>query len=328
MRYGENSHQSALSYDQVTEQTGLAGMQVLHGKALSFNNLLDINGALEAIKMCNGTACSVIKHSNPCGLSIHDDQRRALELAWEGDPISAFGSIIAFNTNVGLDTVTFFGLDAEDRSKRKFVEVVIAPSFDDDALAYLRLHKNLRIIVFDVSTLSDFNDYRFLNGILLAQDPDITLHNRMEVVTQKNVDIQGQAPIVEFGLQAIKTIKSNSIVIVRSIENGYQLLGIGAGQPNRLIATQLAIEKAIQNLKNEYVGGADTWEAYKSEQLANAWLISDAFFPFADNVELAAAKEIRQIVQPGGSIKDKQVIAACDTLDVSMVFTGLRHFKH
>lgn len=328
LRYGENSHQSALSYDQVTDQSGLAGMKVLHGKALSFNNLLDINGALEAIKMCNGTACSVIKHSNPCGLSICDDQRRALELAWAGDPISAFGSIIAFNTKVSLDTVTFFGLDEADRSKRKFVEVVIAPAYDEDALDYLRLHKNLRIIIFDVSSLSDFNDYRFLNGILLAQDPDINLHDKMEVVTTKQVDVQGQIPVVEFGLQAIKTIKSNSIVIVRSIESGYQLLGMGAGQPNRLIATQLAIEKATQNLKNEYNGSPDGWDDYRSEQLANAWLISDAFFPFPDNVELAASKGIRQIVQPGGSIKDKQVIDACDTLGVSMIFTGLRHFKH
>jgi phosphoribosylaminoimidazolecarboxamide formyltransferase/IMP cyclohydrolase len=289
---------------------------------------LDINGAIEAIKESTRPACSVIKHSNPCGLSEGDNQAKLLELAWAGDPISAFGSIIAFNQKVTFETVQFFELRNEDRSKRKFVEVVIAPQFTPEALAYLQQHKNLRIIEFDPARLNGGIDLRYLNGSLLAQDTDNKLHSKLEVVTANPVDMSVEQPLIEFGLRAIKTIKSNSIAIVR-FKNGYaQLLGMGAGQPNRLIATKLSIEKSRENLRNEYTGAAEDFEAYVAQELANAWLISDAFFPFADNVELAAAAGVRKIVQPGGSIRDKSVIAICDEMGVSMVFTGIRHFKH
>lgn len=328
LRYGENSHQSAKFYRQKGADNTLYDLNVLHGKALSFNNILDINGALEAIKEALRPACSVIKHSNPCGLCEGDQQEDLLRLAWAGDPISAFGSIIAFNRTVHLSTVQFFDLDHQDRSKRKFVEVVIAPSFTPEALAYLQQHKNLRIIEFDVAQLQSMQDVRYLNGGLLVQDADNQLHNKMEAVTAKAVDLTVEQPLIEFGLRAIKTIKSNSIAVVRFKDGYAQLLGMGAGQPNRLIATKLSIEKSRENLRNEFEGNADAFEAYVAEQLANAWLISDAFFPFADNVEIAAAAGIRKIVQPGGSIRDKSVIAACDELGVSMVFTGIRHFKH
>ncbi len=328
LRYGENSHQAARFYKEKNSDNSLYDLNVLHGKALSFNNILDINGAIEAIKESTRPACSVIKHSNPCGLSEGDNQAKLLELAWAGDPISAFGSIIAFNQKVTFETVQFFDLKHEDRSKRKFVEVVIAPKFTPEALAYLQQHKNLRIIEFNPARLTGGIDLRYLNGSLLAQDTDSKLHSKLDVVTANPVDMEVEQPLIEFGLRAIKTIKSNSIAIVR-FRNGYaQLLGMGAGQPNRLIATKLSIEKSRENLRNEYTGAEEDFEAYVAQELANAWLISDAFFPFADNVELAAKAGVRKIVQPGGSIRDKSVITTCDDLGVSMVFTGIRHFKH
>ena len=328
LRYGENSHQAARFYKQKGIENSLYNLNVLHGKALSFNNILDINGAIEAIKEATRPACSVIKHSNPCGLCEGDNQADLLKLAWAGDPISAFGSIIAFNRPVELETVQFFQLDNKDKSQRKFVEVVIAPKFSADALAYLQQHKNLRIIEFDVAALSGHMDFRYLNGSLLAQDADTVLHEKLDVVTAKQVDMNVEQPLIEFGLRSIKTIKSNSIAIVRFKDGYAQLLGMGAGQPNRLIATKLSIEKSRENLRNEYTGEEADFEAYVAQELANAWLISDAFFPFADNVEIAAAAGIRKIVQPGGSIRDKSVISTCDDLGVAMVFTGIRHFKH
>jgi len=328
LRYGENSHQAARFYKEKNSDNSLYDLNVLHGKALSFNNILDINGAIEAIKESTRPACSVIKHSNPCGLCEGDDQAELLQLAWAGDPISAFGSIIAFNQKVTFETVQFFELNNEDKSKRKFVEVVIAPEFTAEALAYLQQHKNLRIIEFNPARLTGGMDLRYLNGSLLAQDVDNQLHSKLDVVTATPVVMTVEQPLIEFGLRAIKTIKSNSIAIVR-FKNGYaQLLGMGAGQPNRLIATKLSIEKSRENLRNEFTGADEDFETYVAQELANAWLISDAFFPFADNVEIAAAAGVRKIVQPGGSIRDKSVIATCNDLGVSMVFTGIRHFKH
>jgi phosphoribosylaminoimidazolecarboxamide formyltransferase/IMP cyclohydrolase len=295
---------------------------------LSFNNILDINGALEAIKGSTKVACAVIKHSNPCGLAEGNDQRQALELAWAGDPVSAFGSIIAFNTPLTIETACFFELDNGDKSLRKFVEVVVAPKIEPAALEYLRMHKNLRVIEFDVNELNYHTDYRYLNGSLLAQDTDDVLLDKMDSATSIPFEVVKEKALVEFGLRAIRSIKSNSIVIVRKHGGSLQLLGMGAGQPNRLIATKLAIEKAKENLHKELGTQTISAEAYIERELAEAVLISDAFFPFEDNVELAAAEGIRRIVQPGGSIRDKHVFATCDTLGVSMLLTGIRHFKH
>jgi phosphoribosylaminoimidazolecarboxamide formyltransferase/IMP cyclohydrolase len=325
LRYGENSHQKADFYREKTEHQTLFDMNVLNGKELSFNNILDINGALEAIKGSHGMACSVVKHNNPCGLAEAANQRQALELAWNADPISAFGSIIAFNSKLSLETVQFFELDNPDKSQRKFVEVVIAPKIEEDALTYLQLHKNLRVIELDINDLNYHHDYRYLNGTLLTQDADELLYDKSESVTQIPFNFSVEKDLVEFGLRAIRSIKSNSIVIVRRHRGALQMLGMGAGQPNRLISTKLAIEKCKENLRRELGENAT---AQINTELGNAILISDAFFPFEDNVELAAAEGIRRIVQPGGSIRDKNVIETCDNLAVSMLFTGIRHFKH
>ncbi len=326
LRYGENSHQAASFYRERTANYSLADMEVLHGKALSFNNILDIHGALEAVRGFKTTACSVIKHSNPCGLATGSDQRKALEAAWAGDPISAFGSIIAFNKPVTKDTVTFFQLDATKRAERKFIEVVIAPSYTEEALEYLCIHKNLRVIVYDFEAAYPFKDLRYMGGSLLVQDLDQELYNKLESATQRTFPIPALKTLVEFGLKAISNIKSNAIVIVREKEGQLQLLGMGAGQPNRLVATKLAIEKSKENLQKEYTG--EDLNSYIQTELGKAILVSDAFFPFADNVELAAEHGIRHIIQPGGSIRDKEVVAKCDDLNIAMLFTGLRHFKH
>lgn len=319
LRYGENSHQEAQFYRQKGATNALYDQKRLHGKKLSFNNILDVHAALEAIRETQSKhyACSVVKHNNPCGLAEGDadetSQRDVLELAWAGDPVSAFGSIVAFNFEVIMPTVEFFEL--ENKAKRKFIECVVAPCFSTDALEYLKQSKNLRIIQYDVAKMQPEVDYRFMNGSLLEQTIDDKTHDKMETVTKCKVDSPlEERALIEFGLRAIKTVKSNSILIVRKKDDCFQLLGMGAGQPNRLIATKIALEKAQAN-DPEY-------------DLGEAWMISDAFYPFPDCVEYAAQYGIRKVVQPGGSIKDKQVIEACNRMGVCMVLTGLRHFKH
>lgn len=326
LRYGENSHQSATFYRQNDSEHSLYDMNILHGKALSFNNILDINGAIESVRPLNRIACSVIKHSNPCGLCEGEDQRKVLEAAWAGDPVSAFGSIIAFNQPVEKETVEFFELTNKNKSKRKFVEVVIAPKFSAEALEYLQHHKNLRIIEFDVTQANQHKDLRYFNGSLLIQDLDQQLHTKFEVVTEAQPKANKAQELVDFGLKAITNIKSNSIAVVREKDGAFQLLGMGAGQPNRLVATKLALEKCKENLAKEYTG--EDLEGYMKEEIGKSILVSDAFFPFADNVELAATYGVKTIVQPGGSIRDKFVIKKCNELGVSMILTGLRHFKH
>ncbi len=332
LRYGENSHQKALYYrEKEAGANSLYDINVLHGKELSFNNILDIHGAIESVRRLQNTACSVIKHTNPCGLcegKDDSDQRTVFEAAWAGDPISAFGSIIAFNRPLERKTAEFLFLDAEDKSQRKFVEVMIAPKIEPDALEYLQLHKNLRVIEYDTSLPLCEKDIRYFNGSLLVQDSDLELHSKLEAMTESKPDVEQLRPLIEFGLTAISNIKSNSIILVREKDGMRQLLGMGAGQPNRLISTKLAIEKSRENLSNEYTGDPARLEKYIREEIGNGIMISDAFFPFPDNVELAAEHGVKVITQPGGAMRDKMVLEACNTLGVAMIFTGLRHFKH
>ncbi len=328
LRYGENSHQKALFYNLKGNKETFHSMKILHGKELSYNNILDISGAVASVKDLKRNACAVVKHSNPCGLAESNEQKTALREAWQGDPISAFGSIIAFNTNLKKETVEFFQLNNEDRSKRKFIEVLIAPKVEKDALEYLQFHKNLRVLEYNPADLPIEQDLRFVNGTLLAQTPDDKLYEKTELVTDAPFNLEKNKALVEFGLKAIKNIKSNSICIVREREGQLHLLGMGAGQPNRLISTQLALTKAKDFIKADFSGKEADFEAFYKEEISSAFLISDAFFPFPDNVELAAERGIKNIIQPGGSIKDKAVIEACNKLGVNMIFTGTRHFKH
>ncbi len=329
LRYGENSHQKAFYYrEKQAGANSLYDMNVLHGKELSFNNILDIYAAIESVGRLNNVGCSVIKHTNPCGLCEGTDQRTVFESAWAGDPVSAFGSIIAFNRPVERKTVEFLYLDAEDKSQRKFVEIIIGPKITDEALEYLKLHKNLRVIEYDTSSGICEKDIRYFNGSLLVQDSDLELHSKLETATEIRPDIDTLRPLLEFGLKAISSIKSNSIILVREKDGCLQLLGMGAGQPNRLISTKLALDKSWETLTNEYAGDPAQLGAYIKEEIGRSIMVSDAFFPFPDNVELAAEYGVKTISQPGGSLRDKAVIEACNTLGIAMIFSGLRHFKH
>ncbi len=326
LRYGENSHQDGYFLRKRGESSSYYDMKVLHGKELSYNNMFDMYGAIESVRDMRQHAVAVIKHANPCGLATGDDQRKVMELAWAGDPVSAFGSVIAFNTIVQRKTVEFFALDAEDKSKRKFIEIIVAPGFTSEALEYLQLHKNLRVVEFDPHFLFPEKDMKVLHNALLYQDSDLKVKAKMDNVTQVKADIDDE--LLDFGLKTVRQLKSNAICIVRKLENGYcQLLGMGCGQPNRLNSTELSIKRSRENLKSEWNDEGNI-EKFIKAKMAETVLVSDAFFPFPDNVEVAHKAGIKTIVQPGGSIRDKKVIAKADELGLGMVFVGMRHFKH
>ena len=325
LRYGENAHQEGWFLRRRGAAHSYYDMRVLHGKALSYNNMYDMYAALESVRDLRRHACAVIKHANPCGLATGDDQRKVLEYAWAGDPVSAFGSVIAFNATVTKDSVEFFRLDAEKASSKKFVEIVAAPAFDDDAVEYLRLHKNLRIVVFDPHFLTAEKDMKFLHNALLYQDADLSVKQRAEWVTKTEHPLDPE--LLDFGIKAVRQLRSNAICIAEKTGGGYcRLLGMGCGQPNRINSTRISLRRCRENLMNETGGGGSVNDV--NEQMQGAVLFSDAFFPFPDNIEIAHAAGIRCIVQPGGSIRDKKVIARADELGVAMMFTGMRHFKH
>ncbi len=328
LRYGENSHQSAMFYKQNGISNSFYDMKILHGKELSYNNILDISGAVNAVKYLKIPACAVVKHSNPCGLAQGTDQRKVLELAWQGDPISAFGSIIAFNTTLYKETVDFFELNNPDKSKRKFIEVIIAPKVENEALSYLQNHKDLRVLEYSPLDLPENMDLRIINGTLLRQDYDNILYDNPACVTDIKIDLNTNKALIEFGLNAVKNIKSNAIVVVKEKNGQYFITGMGAGHPNRLISTELALSKTKDFIKAQFKGKDEDFEDYYNIEVQDAILVSDAFFPFPDNVELAAQNGIKNIVQPGGSIRDKSVIETCNNLKISMIITNIRHFKH
>jgi len=235
--------------------------------------------------------------------------------------------VIAFNRTLEKDTAEFLQLDNEDKMKRKFIEVTIAPDYAPDALEYLMKNKNLRVIKFDPSELRQNSEMKFLFNSLLYQTVDDSLINELEIVTETSAEFP--ADLVEFGVIAMRQLKSNAIAIARKTAEGYlQLLGMGCGQPNRVNSTELALKRARENLKNEYQGAEEGFDNFVKESLGEAILFSDAFFPFPDNIEMAAAFGIRKAVQPGGSIRDKSVIRTCNSLGIAMAFTGIRHFKH
>ncbi len=218
-------------------------------------------------------------------------------------------------------------LDAKKIMDRKFIEIIIAPSFSKDAINYLFQHKNLRVVEFDSQKLNQKNDMKFLFNSLLFQQKDNELYSKKEIVTEIKPNVNDA--LFQFGIIAMRQLHSNAIVAVRKLDDGdMQLLGMGCGQPNRVNSVLLTIERCRANLKNEYNGVIDEFENYVKQQMGKVVLFSDAFFPFADNVELSHKAGIKTIVQPGGSIRDKKVIKKCDELGVGMIFTGTRHFKH
>ncbi len=299
LRYGENPHQKAALYVAGESGGGLAGARQVHGRELSFNNLLDADAAWRAATDFDGVAVAIIKHTNPCGLAVSSDQVEAYQQALAGDPVSAFGGIVGFNSVVTAAT-------AREMSS-VFYEVVVAPGYEDEALEELKKKRNLRILeVAPAEGGSDDYDLRPLSGGILAQSQDVLAEDASswKVVTQRKPDDREMSDLA-FAWKVAKHIKSNAIVLVRD----RALLGMGAGQPNRLNSVHLAVRAA-------------------GDTAPGSVLASDAFFPFPDGVELAAGGGATAIVQPGGSIRDDEVIAAADGANLAMVFTGVRHFKH
>jgi phosphoribosylaminoimidazolecarboxamide formyltransferase/IMP cyclohydrolase len=327
LRYGENWHQSAKFYKEpgVTEPS-VANAKQLHGKALSYNNYVDAEAALNAVlEYRNSIAVAVVKHSNPCGLATGGTLLEALSRAWDGDPVSSFGSIICMTRKPDLEAMEFL--------KGKFVELIIAPGYDEDALLFLKnKSKDLRILELAMDNGTPLeNTYHYIVGGMLVQSRNRGLYAKWDLVTQHPFPEEKRG-LAEFTLNACKYTKSNAVVIAWEYEKGfYQILSIGAGQPNRVDSIRkLAATKARENLKFLYEREKPdiSEDEFARNILNECVLASDAFFPFDDSIIHSAENNIRYIVSPGGSIRDKEVIAAANRLGVSLVFTGMRHFLH
>ncbi len=305
LRYGENPHQEAAFYaDLVTPPYGLATIKKLHGKELSFNNILDLNAAIQVIKDFGSPCACIIKHNSPCGVAASDKLRKAYKYAFECDSESAFGGVVGLNRKVDSKT-------AGEIYASGFLECIIAPGYEPSALKILKRRKNLRIMEFKGSlkenrTVPYFFDLKKVEGGLLMQEPDEMEITRddLKVVTKKRPS-ENEIKTLLFAWKAAKHVKSNAIVVAKD----ERTVGIGGGNPSRADSVRIAIKK----------GGA---------KIKGACLASDGFFPKPDSVELAAKARITAIIQPGGSIRDEEVIKAADRSGIAMVFTGVRHFKH
>ncbi|HMO50784.1 MAG TPA: bifunctional phosphoribosylaminoimidazolecarboxamide formyltransferase/IMP cyclohydrolase [Kiritimatiellia bacterium] len=329
LRYGENPHQEARFYrDPKPLEACIAWAEILHGKEMSYNNYLDADAALEAVRELAGQpGVAIIKHSNPCGYATGRDLASAFEAAWAGDPVSAFGSVIAVTQAIDLETAKLFA--------NRFIEVIIAPEYAPEALDYLKAKsKNLRVLKLHrpLEPGKPGPALRQINGGLLVQDRDLGLADQWSSPTAATFPDEKRV-LGEFGIKVCKHVKSNAIVIVREYAPGCcMLLGMGAGQPNRVDALRkLAVPRAEENirlmLETDQAYGASP-SALRDDVMGGCVLVSDAFFPFPDNIEAAAEAGIRYIIQPGGSKKDEDVVAACDRFGIAMVFTGMRHFRH
>jgi phosphoribosylaminoimidazolecarboxamide formyltransferase/IMP cyclohydrolase len=305
LRYGENPHQSAAFYvEPELERPCVSTAEQLHGKELSYNNIIDLDSALNVVREFADPAAVVVKHNNPCGAAVAPTLAEAFERAWSGDPQSAFGGILAFNRPV--DAATAAAL--MDPRARRFIECVIAPDYDLAALDALRGWKeNVRLLkTGPLSGGPQGFDYRRVDGGLLIQSRDVGADDpsAWKVVTESRPSAE-ELEALSFAWLVCKHVKSNAIVLA----SGRQVVGVGAGQMSRVDSVQIAIRKA-------------------GERVTGAVLASDAFFPFRDNVDLAAAAGVRAIIQPGGSVKDADSIAACNERGLAMIFTGVRHFRH
>ena len=304
LRYGENPHQSAAFYARAGSPTHLLeGVEQLHGKELSFNNLLDLSSARELVEDFEGPACAILKHNNPCGCALGESLLAAYERAFACDPESAYGGVIAVNRQVDRACA--------ERMNGQFIEVLLAPGYDEDALEVLQGKKNVRLLkLADWPAPSREVEIKPVLGGLLVQDRDIVTEGRgeMRAMTEKQPS-ESQWGDLLFAWKVCRRVRSNAIVLAA----GGATIGIGAGQMSRVDSVRIAVEKARAN---------------QPELLAGAALASDAFFPFADGPELAIAAGVTSIIQPGGSVRDADVVAAADAAGIAMVATDKRHFRH
>jgi len=302
LRYGENPHQEAAYYGNLDPPPhSLATAKQLHGKELSFNNILDLDAAWSMASEFSVPAAVVVKHTNPCGVAIDNSIFEAYQDAYACDPVSAFGGVVAINKTVNKEVAA--------KIAETYVEAVIAPAFEEEALEVLTKKPNIRLMYIGEEREPNRKvmDIRHIDGGLLVQDMDTMAEHRedMKVVT-KQKPTEEQWGDMLFGWRVVKYVLSNAIVMTRNNHT----VGIGAGQMSRVDATRLAIEKA------------------NKKQLVGASLASDAFFPFRDAIDTAAKNGIKAIIQPGGSVRDDEVIAACNKHGIAMVFSGKRHFRH
>jgi phosphoribosylaminoimidazolecarboxamide formyltransferase/IMP cyclohydrolase len=294
LRYGENPHQNAALYG--TRGAGIAGAEQLHGKELSYNNLVDLDAVWQQVNEFDTPVAAIVKHTNPCGCAAKGTLADSYRAALECDPVSAFGGVIGFNREVDEET-------AREVSKI-FVEAIAAPAYTDEALAILRGKKNLRLM--KVAPSAPDLVIKSISGGYLAQTADVHRFERSKgEIKTRRAPTPEEWDALEFVWKVTKHVKSNAIVFARR----GQIVGVGAGQMSRVDSVKIAAMKAVLPLANTVVG-------------------SDAFFPFPDGVEEAAKHGATAIIQPGGSIRDAEVIEAADRLGLAMVFTGVRHFRH
>ncbi|ELB2073810.1 bifunctional phosphoribosylaminoimidazolecarboxamide formyltransferase/IMP cyclohydrolase [Vibrio parahaemolyticus] len=304
MRYGENSHQAAAFYVEANPQeASVSTARQIQGKALSYNNIADTDAALECVKEFNEPACVIVKHANPCGVALGKDILEAYNRAYQTDPTSAFGGIIAFNQELDAETATAI-------VERQFVEVIIAPSVSTEAIEVVAAKKNVRLLECgEWSTKTTGFDVKRVNGGLLVQDRDqgmVSLDDLKVVSKRQPTDEELKDAL--FCWKVAKYVKSNAIVYAK----GDMTIGVGAGQMSRVYSAKIAGIKA----------------ADEGLEVAGSVMASDAFFPFRDGIDAAAEAGIKCVIQPGGSMRDDEVIAAADEHGMAMIFTGMRHFRH
>ena len=304
MRYGENPHQKAAFYVEDSAPPGSIATAIqIQGKELSYNNIADTDAALECVKQfTDAPACVIVKHANPCGVAIASSNLEAYQKAFSTDPESAFGGIIAFNHELDADTATAI-------VEQQFVEVIIAPTVSNDAKQVVAAKKNVRVLACGKWTQDSHNalEYKRVTGGLLLQDNDLDLTETLDIVS-KVEPTQQQMHDLLFAWKIAKFVKSNAIIYA----NDNMTIGIGAGQMSRVYSARIAGIKA-EHAELEVKGSV---------------MASDAFFPFRDGIDNAAAAGIAAVIQPGGSMRDQEVIAAADEHGMAMVFTGMRHFRH
>ncbi len=301
LRYGENAHQKAAFYrDPEFKGACVANSTQLHGKMLSFNNIVDLDSALELVKEFERPAVAIIKHTNPCGAACGDNIYAAYKKAHASDSLSAFGGIVALNRECDAETAK--------EVTSTFVEAIISPSYNDDALNTLKQKKNLRVLevgdLIKTPIKKNENDMKKVVGGLLVQDKDVIKIGDLKVVTKQKPSEEEMKTIL-FSWKVVKHVKSNAIVLAKD----EQTVGVGAGQMSRVDAVGIAVKKA-------------------GERARKSCMASDAFFPFRDAIDVAANAGITAIIQPGGSIRDKEAIQAANHYHIPMIFTGIRHFKH
>jgi phosphoribosylaminoimidazolecarboxamide formyltransferase/IMP cyclohydrolase len=298
LRYGENPHQRAALYRRIGQpRVGVAGAEVLHGKELSYNNLVDAEAAWNLVGEFDMAAAAIIKHNNPCGTAQADMLCGAYVTARECDPVSAYGSVVALNRNVEEDVATEIA--------STFVELVLAPGFSEKALEILTAKKNLRLLRMSLQPTSSM-EHKEIGGGFLLQDRDLyrVTPDQLKVVT-KRAPTDAELEALMFGWRVVKHVKSNAIVLCDT----RRTLGVGAGQMSRVDSVKLATQRALFPLQG-------------------CVMASDAFFPFPDGIVTAAGFGVKAVIQPGGSLRDAEAIEAADAHDMAMVCTGIRHFWH